>query len=412
MATSNVELRNRMFGTAGGRTDARAISTERDALAPVHRAPPARSLARAASVTEWVTRDEPLRPNPAALSQRMLARALAKFVADPPGRLVFADSGKGLTILLVMLAAVIASAGDMPEGFAWLSALGDFLQPFALPAFLVFAGMFVQRSREWAWSDYIVRKTGSFAIASAIWLVAASFCLWLTQDAAPRGITGFFSLAGTQADLAIALFILPLFFLIWKMLRRFRTGTIFVIAAIMEILHTDQGGVLWVELMRGLVYFAAGHCMAQNFRALARFVRENPVPAGAMLAVWAAFNGLLTAASLPLAYGVKISILPFASLGLGLAGAAAMVIAGQLLAESRFNPFFSLIGRKWIIFYATLPLAFVFCGRMMVTGGLFPTTSHAIAALLSAVLAAGLALILLDLRNQPAQPEASGSRNL
>ncbi len=412
MSTSNVELRNRMFGTAGSRTAGRGSSAESGAPSPMMMAPAHSISANARSLLNWVARDEPLRPNPAALSQRMVARALAAFVADPPGRLAFADSGKGLAIMLVILSAALTSAGKMPEGFVWLSAIGDFLEPFALPSFLVFAGMFLQRSRDWNWSDYIVRKTGPFVVASAAWLVAASGCLWLTQDIAPKGISGFLGMAGTQAHLAIALFILPLFFIFWKTFGRMRTGTIFVLAAIMEILHTDQGGVLWVELMRGFVYFTAGHCLAQNFRGLARYVRENPVPAASMLAAWAAFNGLMTSASLPLTYGFQISVLPFASLGLGLAGAAAMVVAGQLIAGSRFNAFFSLMGRKWIFAYATLPLALVFCGQAMVIGGLFPSSGHAIAALLSAVVAAGAALILLELRNPAPQPQTAGQRNM
>ena len=410
MSISNVELRQRMFGGGSG---------PKASPAPVsflHERPVAPSSARPQSrmaiLAAWAGKDEPLRPDPPALAARLMSDAMARFQADPPGRLVFADVGKGIAVLLVIFAAVINSAGAMPGEFSWLSGIKAFLQPFALPAFLVYAGMFMHRSRQSGWSVYLGRKAVPVLGACALWIAAAVIAsLLIAPNALPPGAQGYLAMAQAQTSLAVLFIILPVFFLLWKLLGRFRTGTILVAAAIMEILHTDQGGVIAVEIMRGFVYFAAGHCLANQFRALARFTRENGASAAAMISVWAAFNALMTFADLPLAYGMKISVLPFASLGLGMAGAAAMVMIGELVARARMAPLFSLMGRKWIAFYAVLPLGIVSLGRVMAEAGLFVTPAQGVAALVTAALAAGLAFWLLELRDPSSQNEPIGMGN-
>ena len=385
MSISNADLRKQVFGAqAKGKSQQRQMS---DAINPAS-------------------------SEKAVIAARILTSARARMSREPAGRLRFADAGKGLAIMLVVVAAMIEAAGELPAGFGFLGKIHSYLQPFAMPAFLVFAGMFLKRSREADWDQYIVRKIFPLGGALLLWVSAvAIFAMAFWQPGTLENGPSLARLVWGQMHLAVLLALLPLFLVLWKLFAGFRTGGIFVCAAIMEILHTNQGGVLVVEAMRGLVYFTTGYCFALNFRALATFTRSNAVPAAAIAAAWAAFNAMLVSVDLPMAYGAQISSLPFASLGLGLAGAAAMTILGELLALSRFGGTFAFIGRNWIAFYAVIPLALMALAGALNVVGLFGTLAEAMAALVTAGLAAMLGLMLLEMR-EPAPPSATSAGNL
>ena len=167
MSISNVELRRQMFGASSVLKDAPAPASFQRERAAAPSLP--RQQSRMAMLAAWAGTDEPLRPDPPALAARLMSDAMARFQADPPGRLAFADAGKGIAVLLVTFAAVINATGGMPGEFSWLSSIEAFLQPFALPAFLVFAGMFMHRTRQAGWSVYLGRKLVPVLAACAAW---------------------------------------------------------------------------------------------------------------------------------------------------------------------------------------------------------------------------------------------------
>lgn len=401
MQTSNKELRRSIFGETSPQPTARfPAPAVKKPIAP-------RSQSRSSMFANWVGSDDSLRPDKKALAERLMARAAGQLRTDPAGRQIYADAGKGLAAMLMILASILAAATPMSYEFDWLSGIGSFLKPFATPALMVFAGMFMRQSRENAWPNYLSRKIFPLLLALTLWAAAALMLAILSGgDTSPASLQGILALGATQTGLVTALVVLPLFMFVWKFLGRYRTGTIFVFAAMMEILHTEYGGPVWTDIMRGFVYFAAGHCFAPHFRALARFVRGNAMPSAAIFAVWVAFNALLTSADLPLAFGEKISTLPFASLALGLSGAAAMVIAGELIAATRFASTFALMGRNWIAFYTTIPLTFVAIGHLLTMAGLFALPGQAMAALLLALMAAIAIMIFVEMR-EPFTPQAT-----
>lgn len=403
MSISNTELRRRVFG--GERETATAKWTIGWPV-PNPLAGPAAVLAavRSRLASAFQDKSEIALEKP-VLAERIAAQARAKVRIEPVGRLAFADAGKGVAVLLAAFLAIAGLNGHRNFGVGWIDALAQFLHPFAIPAFLVFTGMFLRQSRESAWSDYLGRKIAPLGGALVLWFAAVAV---LAQMQFLRG-GGSIVLAGlNHLHLAALLAVLPAFLLLWRVLRAFRTGTILVLAAIVELLHTEYGGIIWIEAMRGMAYLAAGHCFADRFRAIARFARESRPPALAILGVWAAFTALLVSADVPLAAGERISTLPFASLALGLSGAAALVIAGELLSVTRLGSSFAFAGRNWMALYAVIPLAAVVGGRLLQANGLFATPQEAIAALLMAFAGAGAVFFAFESRDPP-RPSATAS---
>ncbi len=343
------------------------------------------------------------------LAERLAASAKAKVRFEPTGRLAFADTARGIAVLLAVFMALAGVNGHLKFGFALIDGAAQFLHPFAIPAFLVLTGMFLRRSREATWAEYVQRKIGPLALALALWFAAVAM---LAQSQIIRGGgTGW--LAGLNyLHLAVLLTVLPGFLLAWRALHNFRTGTVFVLAAIMEILHTEYGGIVWIEAMRGMVYLAAGHCFADKFRALARFARGNRPSAFAILGVWAAFNALMVYADVQIIAGEKISTLPFASLAIGLAGAAALMMAGEILSATPVGASLATIGRKWIAVYAILPLTIVVLANVLESASLFATQQEAVFALMLALVAAAAAYFAADAREAQPLPAPARMRKL
>lgn len=324
-------------------------------------------------------------------------------------RPAFAEASLGVAAVLAAMEGMLAIAQPAPAEFPWLMSARDLLHSFAMPALLAFCGMYLGGARNAPWFDFVRSKLAPALAIVALW-AAAVLALGVVRGAGwPTNSRQAFAIMAPLAPLGVALIVLPLFLVIWKLLWRMRTGAVLVFASILEILHTENGGLLWIEAMRGFAYFAAGHVLAPHLRATARFARRNVTAAGLMLCGWLAFNALMTSATLPLAFGEKISTLPFASLALGFAGVCAVTVLGEMLVWTRFASTFLLIGRRWLALYATVPLLLAGLAFAMTDLGLFREFSQAVAALLLTVLAGVTAMAIAEMR-EPAPQGALHAR--
>ncbi len=341
---------------------------------------------------------------PAALISQDVTRqrARAAAIAGTDAPFTFTDTGQGVTILLIIFATVISAAGQLPPAFVWLADAARFVNVFAIPGFLVLAGLLMQQSRQTHGNLYYLQKTAPLFLAFVAWTFGASIVFPLIDGVPLTSIGAVADIAARHESIALLLLVLPVFYLIWIMLGRFRSGTLFVLAAIIEILRTDQGGPFIIELTRGAVYFAAGHCFAHHWRLLARFARENIPLSLSMIFAWAVMNTIMAGVTVPFANGDPISALPFASLGLGMAGAAIMVMTGEILAATGLAKAFGYVGRHWIAFYTLLPAGFLALGGVLAAAGLFTTAAESAIALLIAGLAALVSLIVME-TGEPAQ---------
>jgi uncharacterized membrane protein YcfT len=283
------------------------------------------------------------------VAERLFAKSAPR---RPAPRDAVVDTAKGLALILTLLVQFsYESARHGAPGFAPVYAVLNLL---ALPAFMVTAGFFLQKTIKLRWMDYAPRKTAVFCLAIAGWALVEIVLAWL---AAPRG-TMPLSLAwrslGVVTEQVPLLVIVPAFLLLARYFRA-HVALVMIIAIIAELL-VMPGRTFGGECMRGLIYFYVGFRFSSQFNRLAREARADPPMALSAIAVWVAIAALCAFVPIPQAHGATISTMPFATLGLGLAGAAVAFMAAALLAHHKIWVGLATIGRNWIAVALAVPL--------------------------------------------------------
>ena len=159
------------------------------------------------------------------------------------------------------------------------------------------------------------------------------------------------------------IYLLPVFFVLTKVLHTLRIPplAIWLVAAALEIAPIHTGYTVIDEFASRFVYFYTGYILAARIFALAEQSQRVPEAALAGLTIWALLNGLLV-------FG-GVAGLPFVSLGLGLAGAAAVVAISALLAQSRVFEPLRYCGEHSIVIYLAFFLGMAASRTLLLKSG-------------------------------------------
>jgi len=269
-------------------------------------------------------------------------------------RIDWVDYAKGICIIMVVMMhsvlGVELAAGQ--TGFMHLVVM--FARPFRMPDFFLISGLFLALVIDRDWRLYLDRKVVHFFYFYGLW-VTIQFALKAPSFAAEQGLghVGVLYLESFIEPFGTLWFIylLPLFFVVTKALRRWPAPLILGAAALLEMAHVATGWTVIDEFAARFVYFYCGYCGASVVFALSDRARAHAGLALAGLAGWAILNGSLVA--------VGVSDWPLVSLALGLAGAGAIVVCGTLLAQARRLNFLRFCGEHSIVIYLAffLPMA-------------------------------------------------------
>ena len=247
-------------------------------------------------------------------------------------RVEWVDHAKGICIVLVVMMHAVAGvearlAPGLDAGF--MRAVVDFAAPFRMPDFFLLSGLFLSLTIDRPWLRYLDRKVVHFAYFYVLWLsiqylfkgpaialddgAGAALLAWATGFVVPFGTLWF-------------IYMLPVFFLVCRALRRLRAPhwAVLVAAAMLQVAPVHTGHLLVDEFASRFVWFYAGYAIAPHVFAFARRVAAAPLPALVGLAAWAVINAQLVA--------WNVAHLPVVSLGLGALGAGAVVATGALLS--------------------------------------------------------------------------------
>lgn len=272
----------------------------------------------------------------------------------PHDRIHWIDYARGFSIILVVMMhstlGVEASLGR--EG--WMHEFVAFAKPFRIPAFFLVSGLLVSRVIDRDWRSYFDGRVLHFVYFYVLWLTiqflfkfpgfAQEFGAW---GAARLYLEGFVQPFGTLWFI----YLLPVFFIVVKVLRRTPPVIVWVAAALLEISHLNTGSVLIDEFASRFVYFYSGYVLARYAVDLAsRSERHGIVAVGAIF-LWALSNGVLVYA--------RLDERPFISLALGFLGAAAVIAASALLAKRNAVSFVRWCGENSLPVYLAffLPMA-------------------------------------------------------
>ncbi len=229
-----------------------------------------------------------------------------------------------------------------------------FATPFRMPDFFLIAGLFLSRTIDRDWRSYLDKKVVHFAYFYVLWL-AIQFFFKAPGMVAEGGVShvveqfllAFIDPFGTMWFI----YILPIFFVLTKLLRNVPWWPVFIAGAILEALRIETGWILIDEFASRFVFFYSGYLFASRIFDFADRVSERPGLAGLGLAAWAAVNG----------YFAFTGIAAFAGVGLilGFAGAFAVVAMASIFATFGVLRPLRYFGEHSIVIYLAffLPMA-------------------------------------------------------
>jgi uncharacterized membrane protein YcfT len=270
------------------------------------------------------------------------------------GRIDWVDYAKGLCIIMVVMMhstlGVEGAAGR--EGF--MHAVVAFAKPFRMPDFFLISGLFLAQVIDRDWRTYLDRKVVHFAYFYVLWCTiqfAFKAPGMMSEVGAPGVVLAFAESFIEPFGTLWFIYLLPIFFVVTKLVRGVPPLAVWLVAAALEIAPIATGWTVIDEFAARFVYFYSGYWLANYVFALARYVDLKPWHAAAGLAAWAVVNSLLVIAG--------YSDLPFISLALGAAGAAAVIVVAVLIARgAAFDPI-RYCGENSIVIYLGffLPMA-------------------------------------------------------
>jgi len=287
--------------------------------------------------------------------------------SSAPARIDWVDYAKGICIVMVVMMhsvlGVELAAGQ--TGFMHLVVM--FAKPFRMPDFFLISGLFLSVVIDRDWRTYLDRKVLHFAYFYLLWVTiqfgfkAPSFAaetnwshvgyLYLESLIEPFGTLWF-------------IYLLPIFFVVTKLIRKSPPLAIWIVAAALEMAHVATTWTVVDEFCARFVYFYSGYWWATYVFALSDRARGRPVVALAGLALWALVNGGFVLSG--------FSEWPIVSLALGLAGACAIIVMCTLLARAQWLNFLRYCGEHSIVIYLAFFLPMATTLILLLLSGLLP----------------------------------------
>jgi uncharacterized membrane protein YcfT len=269
-------------------------------------------------------------------------------------RVDWVDYAKGICIIMVVMMHSVLGTELAAGQIGYMHYLVEFAKPFRMPDFFLISGLFLARVIDRDWRTYLDRKVVHFLYFYVLW-VTIQFGFKAPGFAAEHGwpyviklyLLSYIDPFGTLWFI----YLLPVFFVLTKAVRRVHPALILGIAALLESLHVQTGWTAIDEFCARFVYFYSGYLFAAQVFALSDKARARPVLALISLAVWAMTNAALVHGG--------VSEWPVISLALGFAGAVAIIVVGTLLAKMQWLDVVRFFGEHSIVIYLAffLPMA-------------------------------------------------------
>ncbi|PYE89360.1 acyltransferase family protein [Phyllobacterium leguminum] len=294
-------------------------------------------------------------------------------------RVNWVDIAKGLCIIFVVMMHSTLGVEKLTGIEGWMHYVVAFAKPFRMPDFFLLSGLFLSRVIDRPWRRYFDRKIIHFLYFYILWLTIQFVfkAPGIAADEGIRGVASTYLMAFVEPFGTLwFIYILPVFFLVTRFVRRVPVWPVFLALALLECLPIHTGFVMIDEFCGRFVYFYAGYAFAPAIFRAANWLRQRPLAGCAGLGLWAIAEYSLVFTPAPTALRAILtpeafmagglggwSELPLVSLLLGLAGAFAIVAISALLSRlAEGNPLhraLSWLGAHSIVVYLAffLPMA-------------------------------------------------------
>jgi uncharacterized membrane protein YcfT len=269
-------------------------------------------------------------------------------------RVDWVDYAKGICIFFVVMMHSTLGVEQAANQQGWMHYVVAFAQPFRMPDFFLISGLFLARVIDRDWTTYIDRKVLHFAYFYVLW-VTIQFAFKAPAMLVEHGsayVLAQYLLAYIEPFGTLwFIYLLPIFFVVTKLMRNVSPIAIWVVAAALEIAPIHTGWTVIDEFASRFVYFYTGYILATRIFAFAATVQERPAFSFNLLMAWGLVNHVFVMQGW--------ATLPGVSLVLGMLGAAAVVAVSALVAKGDWFAAVRYLGKNSIVIYLAffLPMA-------------------------------------------------------
>jgi len=205
-------------------------------------------------------------------TRNIRGKARMTTVAASPGRVGWVDFAKGFCIIFVVMMhstlGVEAAAGSQ----GWMHHAVQFAKPFRMPDFFLISGLFLALVIDRPWLRYLDRKVVHFLYFYVLWMTiqfALKTPAWISEGQDLPGVARLYFLSFIEPFGTLwFIYILPLFFVVTRLLKPVPWQATLALAAVLEMLPVHSGWMLIDEFAARYVYFFAGYLFAANIFAL------------------------------------------------------------------------------------------------------------------------------------------------
>jgi uncharacterized membrane protein YcfT len=282
-----------------------------------------------------------------------------------PTRVDWVDVAKGFCIIMVVMMHSTLGVEKAAGEIGWMHAIVEFARPFRMPDFFLIAGLFLSRTIDRPWPDYLDRKVLHFAYFYVLWMAIQIVFKTGLAGEGPAAMPGeiLFGLIEPYGVLWF-IYLLPVFFVTTKLVRGVHPAIVLAIGALLQMAPIHTGSTTIDEFAGRFVFFYAGYALAPAVFAFAARVGAKPAIALAGLAVWALVNGALVVTG--------YAAVPGISLALGAFGAMAVVAGSVLLAGSAAARPLRYCGANSIVIYLAFFLPMAVTRTVLLKLGIIP----------------------------------------
>lgn len=298
---------------------------------------------------------------PSAPSGGVSSRRAPSVPGGGDGRLAWADTAKGICIILVVMMHTTLGIGSEMGGEGFLHTVVAFAKPFRMPDFFLVSGLFLARVVDRDLRSYADRRVVHFAYFYILWLVIQSgFKFMQISGGSPAVFLHHLAVSLVEPFSTLwFIYLLGVFSVVTKLLRRAPPALLFGAAAALQIMPVETGSFLVNEFCERWVYFLAGYLFAPHVFRLAAWARQHVAGALGLVGLWALANGALALTVVDLGGRTVPAELPVVGLLAGLAGAVAIVVVASVLTRLGLAGPLRYCGSNSISIYLTffLPMA-------------------------------------------------------
>src|SRR5688572_6495502 len=183
-------------------------------------------------------------------------------MATTTPRVDWVDYAKGLCMVLIVMMHSALGVEEAVGEVGWLHPVVEWAKPFRMPDFFLIAGLFLARAIDREWPHYLDKKVVHYLYFYVLWtLIAFAFKgAPMVSEIGVQGTVNTFLLTVVEPFSTLwFIYLLPVLFLVTKLLRRVPWWAVWIVAAVLEILPISTGWTVIDEFCTRFVFFYTGY---------------------------------------------------------------------------------------------------------------------------------------------------------